>query len=168
MILCVHVCKIVQALVDDLGTPELVVAHSFASMVLRLVFPDDAPGRVVLVAPALDVNDALGVFGDRLGLLPWARRGLRSRLETWDHSLWPVLSSLLPEQLPGADVLIVHDPSDEETPFTRSAELAAIRPSTSIVPIEGAGHTRILSDPHALEVIADFVTRRPVSRSSAA
>jgi hypothetical protein len=93
---------------------------------------------------------------------------LRSRLETWDHSLWPVLSSLLPEQLPGADVLIVHDPSDEETPFTRSAELAAIRPSTSIVPIEGAGHTRILSDPHALEVIADFVTRRPVSRSSAA
>lgn len=158
----------VQALVDDLGTPELVVAHSFASMVLRLVFPDDAPGRVVLVAPALDVNDALDVFGDRLRLFPWARHGLRSRLESWDHSLWPVLSSLHPEQLPGADILIVHDPADDETPFTRSAELAAIRPDTSIVPIDGAGHTRILSDPHPLQVVADFVTRRPVSRESAA
>lgn len=158
----------VQALIDDLGEPELIVAHSFASMVLRLVFPDDSPGRVVLVAPALDVNDALLVFGDRLRLLPWARRGLQSRLETWDASLWPVLSGLHPEQLPDADVLIVHDPSDEETPFTRSAELAAIRPGTSIVPIDGAGHTRILSDPHALEVVADFATPRPVSSHNAA
>lgn len=158
----------VQGVIDDLGMPDVIVAHSFAGMVIRLVFSDDAPGRVVLVAPALDVNDALDVFGDRLRLLPWARRGLRSRLEAWDPSLWPVLSSLDPEQLPGAEVLIVHDPSDDDTPFIRSAELAAIRPATSIVPIDGAGHTRILSDPQALEVVADYVTRRPVTRESAA
>lgn len=158
----------VKSLMDDLGEPELIVAHSFASMVLRLVFPDDAPGRVVLVAPTLDVHDALAVFGERLRLLPWARRGLRSRLEGWDPSLWPVVSALHPEQLPGADVLIVHDPSDEDTPFIRSAELAAIRPSTAIVPIDGVGHTRILSDPHTLDVVAEFVTRRPVSSHNAA
>jgi pimeloyl-ACP methyl ester carboxylesterase len=158
----------VRALIDDLGMPEVIVAHSFASMVLRLVFPDDAPDRVVLVAPALDVNDALDVFGDRLRLLPWARRGLRSRLESWDPSLWPILSGLHPQQLPGAEVLIAHDPADEDTPFLRSAELAAIRPATSIVPIEGSGHSRILSDQRTLDLVADFATRRPVTRESAA
>jgi pimeloyl-ACP methyl ester carboxylesterase len=158
----------VKSLIDDLGQPELIVAHSFASMVMRLVFPEDAPGGIVLVAPALDVNDALDVFGDRLRLLPWARRGLRSRLEAWDPSLWPVLSALHPEQLPGADVLIVHDPADEDTSFARSAELAAIRPATSIVPIDGVGHTRILSDPHTLEVVADFVSNHRVSSHNAA
>lgn len=158
----------VRGLIDDLGMPDVIVAHSFASMVLRLVFQSDAPGRVALVAPALDVNDALDVFGDRLRLLPWARRGLRSRLEEWDPSLWPVLSSIRPEQLPGADVLIAHDPADEDTPFLRSAELAAIRPATSIVPIEGSGHSRILSDHRTLDLVSDFATRRPVSRESAA
>jgi alpha-beta hydrolase superfamily lysophospholipase len=158
----------VQALIDDLGMPDVVVAHSFASMVTRLAFSSEAPDRVVLVAPALDVSDALDVFGDRLRLLPWARRGLRSRLQSWDPSLWPVLSSIHPEQLPGADVLIAHDPADEDTPFLRSAELAAIRPDTSIVPIEGSGHSRILSDHRTLDLAADFATRRPVTRESAA
>ena len=158
----------VRGLIDDLGTPELIVAHSFASMVLRLVFLGDAPARVVLVAPALDVGDALDVFGDRLRLLPWARRGLRSRLESWDPLLWPILSDSYPRQLPGAEVLIVHDPADEDTPFLRSAELAAVRPATSIMPIEGSGHSRILSDHRTLDLTADFATRRPLTRESAA
>jgi len=158
----------VQGLIEDLGMPDVVVAHSFASMVMRLAFSGVGPDRVVLVAPALDVSDALDVFGDRLRLLPWARSGLRSRLESWDPSLWPVLSGLYPQQLPGAEVLIVHDPGDEDTPFLRSAELAAIRPATSIVPIEGSGHSRILSDHRTLDLAADFATRRPVSRESAA
>lgn len=158
----------VQSLIDDLGSPEVIAAHSFASMVIRLVFSHGAPARVVLVAPALDVNDALDVFGDRLHLLPWARRGLRSRLQSWDPSLWPVLSSLHPEQLPRADVLIVHDPADEDTPFVRSAELAAMRPATSIVPIKGPGHSRILSDPRTLDVVSGFVADHPMSSDSAA
>jgi hypothetical protein len=43
-----------------------------------------------------------------------------------------------------------------------------MRPATSIVPIDGACHTRILSDPHTLQVVADFVTRRPFTSNSAA
>lgn len=163
-----QVAAALQAVIDDVGTPELVVGHSFASMVLRLVFRETAPDQVVLVAPALDVNDALEVFGNRLGLLPWARTGLRRRLESWDPALWPTLSHLHPMQLPGAEVLIVHDPDDEETPFARSAELAAIRPGTSIVAVDGAGHSRILSNPEALDQIVSHVTERAVSGESAA
>lgn len=157
-----------RAVVDDVGEPGLVVAHSFAAMVLRLAFSESAPPRVVLVAPALDVRDALDTFGDRLRLLPSARLGLRRRLETWDPALWPNMASVHPSQLPGAEILVVHDPNDTDTPFARSAELAAIRPNTSIVAIEDAGHSRILFDNEFLACVADFATDRPVSGESAA
>lgn len=150
---------VVRSVVADLGMPELVVGHSFASMVMRLAFPDQAPPRMVLFAPALDVHDALDVFGDRLDLMPWARRGLRKRLEAWDPSLWPTVSKLLPEQFPGADMLLVHDPDDGDTPFGRSAELAVIRPGTSLQVVPGVGHSRILSDPDVLGHVTDWVAR---------
>ena len=157
-----------RAVVDDVGQPHLIVAHSFAAMVLRLAFSESGPRRVVLVAPALDVRDALDVFGDRLRLLPWARRGLRRRLETWDPALWPNMASVHPSQLPGSTLLIVHDPEDTEAPFARSAELAAIRPSTSIVALRGAGHSRILFDAELTERVTDFATDRAVRDDSAA
>lgn len=163
--------KVVEALdslIADVGTPDVIVAHSFAAMALRLAFPETAPRRIVLMAPALDVNDVLTVFGDRLRLYPWARRGLHSRIESWDPSLWPTLSNLEADQLPGADILIVHDPDDSDTPFVRSAELAAIRPDTSIVAVDSAGHGGILSDVFALDCLVEFVTASSVSRGNAA
>lgn len=158
----------VAAVIEDVGPPQLVVGHSFASMVLRLVFADAAPPRVALVAPALDINDALVVFGERLGLMPWAHRGLRHRLQTWDPVLWPTLSHSSPSQLPGARILIVHDPADADTPFSRSAELAATRPGTSIFAIEGAGHSKILSNETAVDRIAAFASATRLRRVSAA
>jgi pimeloyl-ACP methyl ester carboxylesterase len=151
---------VIRQLLDEVGWPEMVLAHSFAAMVARLVFAIEAPDRVVMVAPALNVEDALDVFSDRLDLASWASRGLRSRLRKWDPELWPVVSALRPEQLPGARVLIVHDPDDVETPFARSAELAAIRRDTSIVPVPGAGHSRILSADATLRSVLDFVVDR--------
>lgn len=151
---------VIRQLLDEVGWPETVLAHSFAAMVARLAFAIEAPDRVVMVAPALNVEDALDVFSDRLDLASWASRGLRSRLRNWDPELWPVVSALRPEQLPGARVLIVHDPDDVETPFARSAELAAIRRDTSIVPVPGAGHSRILSADATLRSVLDFVVDR--------
>lgn len=163
-----QVAAALRSVIDDIGEPDVVVAHSFAAMVLRLAFPKVGPPQVVLVAPALDVDDALAAFGDRLRLLPWARRGLRKRLIGWDPSLWPTVSQLLPDQLEGSELMIVHDPGDRETPFSRSAELAAMRPNTSIVALEGAGHSRILSSPATLDHIAAFVRERALGENSAA
>jgi pimeloyl-ACP methyl ester carboxylesterase len=156
------------AVIADVGYPELIVGHSFAAMVMRLAFSDFAPHRVVLVSPALNVTDALDVFGDRLRLFPWARRGLRRRLEAWDPSLWPKMSTLFAGQLPKAEVLILHDPDDADTPFARSAELAALRPGTSIVAMDNTGHSRILSDEGTLEAVARFASAEPVAHHNVA
>lgn len=45
-----QVAAALRALIDDVGQPEVVVAHSFAAMVLRLAFRDEAPPRVVLIS----------------------------------------------------------------------------------------------------------------------
>jgi pimeloyl-ACP methyl ester carboxylesterase len=153
----VEAADVVRRLLDEVGEPELVLTHSFAALVARLAFAAEAPDRVVMVAPALDVEDALIVFSERLRLMSWTRRGLRRRLQRWDTALWPTLASLHPDQLPGARVLVIHDPDDNETPFARSAELAAIRPATSIVALPGAGHSRILSSGEAMRSMTDFV-----------
>lgn len=163
-----EVVRALVSVIDDVGEPDAIVAHSFAAMALRLAFPESAPERVALVAPALDARDAVDVFGDRLGLLPWARRGLLRRLESWDPSVWPILSDVHPGQLPGADILILHDPDDTDTPFVRSAELAAIRPNTSIVAVGSAGHSGILSDDRTLDILSGFVSSTPISSHSAA
>jgi pimeloyl-ACP methyl ester carboxylesterase len=157
-----------QSLVEDAGQPEIVVAHSFASMVLRLAFDPEMPYDVALLAPALDVNDSLGVFGERLGLFPWARRGLRRRLERWDPTLWPTVSSIFPEQMPGARILIVHDPEDVDASFARAAELAAIRPSTTIVTIPGEGHNGILNNPDTFLAVAGFIADHSIEDHTAA
>lgn len=151
------VAAAVQSVIDEVGEPYAVVGHSFASMVLRLVFAERAPRVVVLMAPALRVTDALDVFGDMLGLLPWARRGLRRRLRAWDPALWPRVSGLLPDQLPGAELLIVHDPEDDNTPFAASVELATLRPNTTVVAMDGVGHNGILTDDGTLESVAQFL-----------
>lgn len=149
----------IRALIDDIGFPEVVVAHSFASMVMRVAFPDDGPRLAVLFAPALDVNDALETFGDRLRLLPWARRGLRRRIEAFDPTLWPTMSAVQVDHMPGTEILLVHAPDDTDTPFARSAELAALRPA-SLVTADGLGHSRILSEPEILDRVAVFVGAR--------
>lgn len=153
--------------VEEIGEPHAVVGHSFAALVMRLAFADVAPSHVVFIAPALDVRDALAVFGEKLRLLPWSRSGLRSRLEAWDSDLWPIVSDLSPAQMPGASILILHDPADPETPFARSAQLAALRPDTAISVIEDAGHNRILSHPEALERVNGFLTHRSVAEARA-
>lgn len=149
-----------RAVVGETGEPEVIVAHSFAALVLRLAYPGDGPAGLVLLAPALNVNDALDVFGDKLALSPWSRRGLRMRLQAWDPGLWPVVSTTNPEVLVGTEILIIHDPADAEAHFSRSAELTALRPQVTLVPVEGVGHNRILSDQAVHDRIAHFVRRR--------
>ena len=143
----------VREIVAKLGMPEIVLAHSFAAMVMRLAFEDEAPPTMVLFAPVLDVNDALSRFGDQLRLFPWARRGLRRRLEAWDPVMWPKVSGILPGQFPHTEIIVFHDPEDTETPFGRSAELTALRPGTDLRVVEGVGHTRILSDRSVLDAL---------------
>lgn len=156
----------VRGLIGHVGAPEIVIAHSFAALVMRLLLEDEAPRGAILIAPALDVDDALAVFGDRLRLLPWARKRLRSRLGSWDPALWTVLCGVHPEQMQGTEFLIIHDPDDSDTSFRLSAELAALRPSTRLIPAHGTGHNRILRDQAVIDRSIRFITSEHAGMAS--
>ncbi len=158
------VARALTTVADTIGPPRAVIAHSRGAMATRLAFHESAPSLVVFVAPLLVVSDALDVFSDRARLLPWADRGLRRGLRSWDPALFPQLDDITTDQLPGAEMLILHDPADPETPFARSAELAARRERTEIVPLHDLGHTGLLADPGMIGLVTERLTDVAASR----
>jgi pimeloyl-ACP methyl ester carboxylesterase len=155
-----QVSAAIRDVIAAVGEPVAVIAHSFAAMALRMLFHDRAPATLVLLAPALKVSDVFSVFADRARLLPWTRKSLWRRLERWDPHAFPRLDHLGADDFPGAEVLMIHDPADDETPFARAAELAALRPGTDLLAMDGVGHVGVLSSPEALEAVTEFVGRR--------
>lgn len=155
-----EVAAAIGGVVEAVGTPSAVVAHSFAGLAMRLLDWEPVPPVVVMVAPVVKVSDALAVYSDRTRLLPWTRAGLYRRLRDWDPKLYELIDQVYPDQFPGADLLILHDPADPDALFASSAELAVLRPSTKLVPMPCAGHNRILRHPDALEQMARFLAER--------
>lgn len=151
----------VRALVQETGRPYGLVAHSFAALSLRLLGDLDGanPPPAAMVAPALSVVDSLATFSRRLRLAPWTEAGLRRRLQEWNPAVFEQLAGPHPEQLGEAEVLIVHDPADNQTPFSTAATLTALRPRTRLVPVEGGGHNGILAHPETLDAVSAFFAR---------
>lgn len=151
----------VRRLVESFGEPVVVVAHSFGNPVTRLAFSGGAPPPVVvLLAPLIVVTDGLGIFTERLGLAPWVRWALERRLRRWDPEVWQLVNSTDDSLYPGAELLIVHDPADHDTPFDASERVAGSRPSTELVVASGLGHAGILHDDTIIDQIAQFISLR--------
>lgn len=105
------------------------------------------------------VSDGIESFAEALGVMPWVRRDLHRRVRAWNPALWPVVDAIRPDQVGGAQMLILHDPQDPDTSFERAATLAALRPDTQIVPVPGAGHHRIVADQTVMARVAGFLAR---------
>lgn len=59
--------------------------------------------------------------------------------------------------VPGAELLVLHDPDAAETPFAASATMAVRRPRTEIIPVSDVGHAGILSEHSVVETVAGHV-----------
>lgn len=144
-----------NAFIGVTGQPFGIVAHSLAAMSMRLLYAEASP-PVAMVAPALSVADSLATFALRLRMTSWASDGLRRRLEAWDPGVFEKLDGLHPSQLGDTPVLVLHDPHDRQAPFSSAAAFAALRPRTTLVPIEGGGHNGLLAQPGASDAISEF------------
>ena len=59
--------------------------------------------------------------------------------------------------VPGADILILHDPADDRTPYSDAAEYAQRRPATKLIEVPGGGHKGILRDQTACAETVAFL-----------
>ncbi|HEX9856190.1 MAG TPA: alpha/beta fold hydrolase [Acidimicrobiia bacterium] len=135
------------------GAPDVVVAHSFGAPVAFSAFAAGGPRHVMLIAPALRMDGYFDWFVARLGLSHGARRRFSGRIERFAG---PQIMSIMRGEgvIPGADVLIVHDPADRTIAFADSERYAAAHPRTSLMPVGGAGHQEILGHPAVLDAVS--------------
>ena len=147
----------VGALVNDFGQPHAIVAHSLGAMATVHALRDSLPQKVVFIAPVLDVGDALVEFARRAQLYPWTARSLNRRIRKYIGDHWDEMAAGEELDLGAADVLVVHDPDDGDTPFRVSASLAYRSANTELLVTSGLGHSGALKDPKVADAIASFV-----------
>ncbi len=152
-----QIAAALEAVETTFGPSEAVIAHSLGAMATVMAFDDRPPRAVVWLAPVLDVRDSLKVFSHRAKLAPWTTRSLRRRVERFIGDWWPALTAGAQTNLPGANLLIVHDPDDPDADFELSAALTHRRPDTRLVEAPGTGHNLLLRDPDVISKVVHFL-----------
>lgn len=132
--------------------PYAVVAHSLGGSAATLAL-EHGPKveKLVLLAPGENVPSFAHVFAERAGLSQGLALGLLTRIEQ-RIGMNPELLSLRrhapPEQ---TQVLVVHDPADEEVPWSHMQTLLNHWPKAELLAAPGVGHYLM---PRAAAVIA--------------
>jgi alpha-beta hydrolase superfamily lysophospholipase len=152
-----QMAAVLQQMLQQYGKPEAVVAHSLGSMAAVFVFQGDMPGRLVLLAPMLDVTEGLETFALRARLLPWAAASLKRRIRRFCGDSWSLFTAGSATDFGDAEVMVVHDPADPDTKFESSAVLAAVRDRTHLVVADSKGHNGVLADEGVAGAIGRFL-----------
>ena len=139
------------------GHPQGVVAHSLGAMAAVYAFQGAMPERVVLLAPMLDINEALDTFAGRARLMPWTAAALKRRLRRFCGESWPIFAAGSGTDFGDAEVLVVHDPDDPDTRFESSAVLAAVRENTRLLNANSRGHNGVLADDGVAREVGRFL-----------
>lgn len=134
-----------QAVVQRFGMPQAVVAHSFGAVVTFATFAYGGPDRVVLIAPAIRGMRFFDVFGETLRLSRKANEIFTKRAIAFAG---PAFMNIFEGygDVSGAELMILHDPNDDRTPFVDSEAYVERSPATRLIEVPEAGHKGILRD----------------------
>ena len=135
----------VDATVGRFGLPRSVVAHSFGAVATFAAFQHGGPERVVLVAPAVRGQWFLEAFKAQLNL---SDKSFGRFEERFIGFAGPYLMDVMAGKgdVHGADLLVLHDPADDRTPFADAAAYVESRPATKLIEVPNSGHKGILRD----------------------
>lgn len=159
-----RMAAVVDGVASRFGLPRAVVAHSFGAVVTFASFPHGGPERVVLIAPAILGQRFVDVFTAQVRLSEKARQRFE---EKFTRFAGPHLMEVMAGRgdVPGADMLILHDPDDDRTPFVDAAQYAQDRAATKIIEVPGTGHKGILRDRQTRDEVVGFIGEPEGSRS---
>ena len=135
----------IDATVGQFGPPRSVVAHSFGAVATFAAFQHGGPERVVLVAPAVRGQWFLEAFRAQLNL---SDKSFRRFEERFTNFAGPYLMDVMAGNgdVRGADLLVLHDPADDRTPFADTVTFVAGRPAAKLIEVPDSGHKGILRD----------------------
>jgi pimeloyl-ACP methyl ester carboxylesterase len=137
-----------------------VIAHSLGATGAALAIARGLEvERGVLIAPPSEVEPFIRGFAWLLGL-PRARAD--GMIERVRRELGGTLDAVdLPAIGPRVQtpLLLLHDPADKEVDFRHGEAIARTWPRARLLPLERAGHVRILRDARAVRAAASFLVR---------
>jgi len=155
--------RAVLDLVQHVGQPRAVLAHSFGAMVTALAMNEGlAPKACGFVAPMTSFNYAVAEFSRALGLSPDSRARMLQYLEAeFDISAagMEVAETASSRTVP---LLVVHDEGDTRVPLELGRALVEAWPSAELHATSGLGHQRVLKDAAVIDKLVRFAASHRV------
>jgi len=134
------------------------VAHSAGTVATVHALARGLPvGRLVCVAPGVDLDGYAREFSRMFGLSGAVSRSMRRRIERHIGVTWEELDPCRAAADLQIPLLVVHDRKDREAPFAGGVALAHAWPGARLVATEGLGHTRILRDESVVAQATEFL-----------
>jgi pimeloyl-ACP methyl ester carboxylesterase len=149
----------IRAVTRSLGSPELVVGHSFggAAAVFSIAELELPVRGTVLIAPAPGPSYYVDRFAQTVGLPAERTDGMvRNLVERVGRSMESLDTLAASNRATHVPALILHDPTDREVPFAYAEQMSSAWPGSRLVPTSSGGHRRILRDPQVIEAALTF------------
>jgi pimeloyl-ACP methyl ester carboxylesterase len=165
----IEFAKSLDAVAAEHGPAHAVIGHSMGAMATVLAMRHGWLGaeRLVMIAPMVDVRDAIPVFGARLGLGRRTRRLLADRIERRVAAPLDEFDiAAHAAQLQPTSLLAIHDRDDRETPYAATQALVERWPDAELVTTHGLGHRRLLRDPDVVRAVTSALAAGATRRLS--
>jgi pimeloyl-ACP methyl ester carboxylesterase len=150
--------RAIDAVSGALGTPEIIVGHSFGGAAAVLAITELAlPVRgAVLFSPAPGPAYYVERFSRTIGLPAERAVGMMRRVVERVGRPVESLDALVAARGVDLPAVIYHDPADREVPFDFAVQMKDAWRGSSLVPAPALGHKRILRDPETVAGAVDF------------
>ncbi len=154
-----QIAEAIHAVVDKVGIPHAVIAHSLGTMSVTVALEDWLkPQKLIFFGPMRRLEDTLVPFLKVNHLPEEMAPNLRAATEAvFGPDVWRNTSlDLILPKIP-IPALIFHDRDDETTPYISGVGVARAWPSARLVTTHGLGHRGALKDPEVIRQTVEFI-----------
>jgi pimeloyl-ACP methyl ester carboxylesterase len=142
---------------------EGVIAHSFGAAMTLLALRDLglSAKRFVLISSFKSCDWFLDAFGQYFRTSPRVIQQMRDDFDVrrGEPVMWAQLSMIEVIAQIKEPILLVHDESDTEIPFSHAVLLQRASNGAELLATKGLGHRRILRDPSVIQQAVHFLSR---------
>ncbi len=137
---------------------DIAITHSFGSVVLMNAILHNKEIRLDKLIMITTPNELQKAFDDFYGLLKISKK-VQQKMEAKVEKMYQVkikdmTASLLCHQIHLNHAMIIHDRQDKVIPFHNAETVAKNLKNCQLIPIENAGHYKILWDKRVIDLVA--------------
>lgn len=137
---------------------DIAITHSFGSVVLMNAILHNKEIRLDKLIMITTPNELQKAFDDFYGLLKISKK-VQQKMEAVVEKMYQVkikdmTASLLCHQIHLNHAMIIHDRQDKVIPFHNAETVAKNLKNCQLIPIENAGHYKILWDKRVIDLVA--------------